>query len=172
MAAGTVTLANGRVVTVTRDNYQDLARENLAAYQAKGIDVDQASILQAFLQLAGQDTAFYTYGPGGAVPVNDPARRVLDNPFVKWSDAIMEATPTGLRTVWQGASDGTFGAGRSVVDGVKRGATAAADLARRLAGALPGALKQANTTLRIVWISAAVIVVAGGGAYALHKLKR
>lgn len=162
--ANSVTLANGRLVTVTAANYADLARENLAAYAAKGLNVDGASIVQAFRQLADLAPPLPS--------VNEASERVLGNPLVRASAAIFESTPTGLQSVWGGASDGVFDAGATVAGKVKAAATAAADYGARLAKLLPGALGEANTTLRVVVVSLAVVAVAGGGAYAIHKFKR
>jgi hypothetical protein len=158
----TITLATGRIVTVTRDNFEALAREHFAGEAAKGRAVDLAAYVDAFRRLAGLDGSFFSTGLGAApAKPQGSAAAVLNNPFVRASDAIMGATPEPLRDVWQASSDATVAAAEKTKDGV----VAAAGWIADLLGEIPAAANKANNTLRIVAIVAGLGALAVGAVY-------
>ena len=150
------TLANGRVVEVTAQNWRDLAREDNEAFSLRG--GDQAAAAERvinFQRLAGLDTSYFA-APG--VGARASAERVTGNPLVRVSDAIYGAVPAGAQQVWQDARTFAIEKGEDVLDALK----ALPESANLAAGA---------STVRVVAISAAVVAVALAGAYAVRVFK-
>jgi hypothetical protein len=165
--ANQVTLANGRIATVTNDNWRDLANEDIAAESARGnaSNTTALSVMNAFRELAGEDNTFFTYGPNGAETVrNVPADRVLSNPIVQASDAVYRATPNGVQKIWTDASNIPILAGDRLAAYSKATGLGVVDGAKEIYAKFG----ELNVTLRYAIIGGAIIAAAAA-TYAVAK---
>lgn len=174
-----VTLRTGEVMNLTPSNVDDATRKQIQAYKDAGAsDVETsglgAAIHEAFYKLAGVG-----YDTTARVEAQATAQRVIDNPLASSSAAIVNALPAGVSSVWTGTSDAVLKAGGEVQTGLRGAASATADAAKsawdnvkKAAGYIPGLADQTNTTLRIVVISAAVLVTAGAAAFITFQVRK
>lgn len=164
-----VTLRTGRVVNVTQSNAPDVAREQIDAYRAEGVTDSNffAAQQEAIYKLAGVGYDTTARDESQAL-----AQKVIDNPLASGSQAVTDALPSGVSSVWGDASNGIFKAGAAVNSGVRGFANDAWDNIKAAASKIPGIADETNKTARIVAISAAVIAVGGAAIYLTFKFKR
>src|SRR5947209_16328946 len=91
---GLITLADGTQHNLNRGNSDTLAKQQLAIYKARGMQVDEAATYQAFLEGAGRDTSFETV-PGTTIATKQAANiyadQVEDVPIIAGTTAVATA---------------------------------------------------------------------------------
>lgn len=135
-----VTLHSGRVVNLTPANVDDAIREDLAAYQRDGIQVDGAALMEAMYGAAGK-----AYDTAARAAAEKYAQAVLSNPLVQVSDAVTAAAAAAEK-----AGDNPHGWLATIIGGIIG----------------------LNSTVRILAICGAVVVVGGATAYVVYKVRR
>jgi len=167
-----VTLRTGRIVNLTPQNVDDATREQIQAYKDAGASDVETSGLGAAIQEAFYKLAGVGYDTTARDEAQATAQRVIDNPLASSSASIVNALPSGAASVWTNTSNAVLSAGREVQTGVRGFASDTWDNVKAVAAKIPGLADEANTTLRIVVISAAVLVTAGAAAFITFQVRK
>lgn len=174
-----VTLRNGEVVNLTPQNVADTTQKQIQAYKDAGATDVETSGLGAAIQEAFYKLAGVGYDTTARDEAQRTAQRVIDNPLASSSAAIVGALPGGVSSVWTDTSNAVLHAGASVQTGIRGAASGVADAAsaawantKKVLGFIPGFADETNTTLRIVVISAAVLVAAGAAAFISFQVRK